>query len=268
MNSNSNHPKQTALITGASSGIGYDLAKLFAADGYNLVIIARDKEKLIQFASELKEKYGIFVKVIAKDLSKLEAATEIFMELEHDEAICIDVLVNNAGFAVYGPFADTHFTTELDMMRVNMITLVHLTKFFIPLMIKQERGRILNVASTAAFQPGPLMAVYYASKAFVLSFSEALANELRGTGITVTTLCPGPTTSEFQKRAQMEESKLVKGKKIMSSEEVAKIGYEGMKKGKTIVIPGFKNKVLTFLNRLVPRSFAVEVVRRIQEKDV
>ncbi len=259
-------PKKTALVTGASGGIGYELAKLLAQDNYDLVLVARDKEKLIQFAGVLKEKFGISVKVIAKDLSNPNSATEIFMELEHDDAIKIDLLVNNAGFATYGAFAETHFTTELQIMQVNMITPVHLTKFFLAHMLKQKSGKILNVASTAAFLPGPLMAVYYATKAFALSFSEALANELKGTGVSVTALCPGPTESGFQKRAGMEESRLVKGKKTMSAEAVAKIGYVGLKKNKTVVIPGLKNKLLVELVRITPRNLVTQIVRMAQEK--
>ncbi len=256
--------KQNALITGASSGIGYELAKLFAHDGYNLVLVARNEQKLNQIANEWKQKYCIAVKVIAKDLSMSTSPEEIFAQLQQ-EAIKVDVLVNNAGFASYGLFHETNVTDELQMMQVNVVCLTHLTKLFLKDMVKQGSGKILNVASTAAFQPGPLMAVYYATKAYVLSFSEAIANELEGTGVTVTALCPGPTESGFQQRAAMEDSKLVSGQKIMDAETVAKIGYRALLEGKTVVIPGLKNKLLAESVRFTPRKIVTKLVRTMQE---
>lgn len=257
--------KKTALITGASGGIGYEFAKLFAREGYNLVLVARSRDKLTQIADELKSKFGISVKVIAKDLSIASAPEDIFNELQQD-LIKIDVLVNNAGFAAYGEFAKTDLNAELQMMQVNMVCLTHLTKLFIPGMLKQGDGKILNIASTAAFQPGPLMAVYYATKAYVLSFSEAIANELQDTGVTVTVLCPGPTESGFQQRANMEESKLVSGQKIMDAETVAQIGYRGLMDNQTVVIPGLKNQLLTQSVRFMPRKMVTKIVRKMQEK--
>ncbi len=256
--------KQTALITGASGGIGYELTKLFAHDGYNLVLVARSEQKLTQIANDLKQKYGIAVKVIAKDLSIPTASEEIFQQTQQ-ESIKVDVLVNNAGFASYGLFHEIDMTSELQMMQVNVVCLTHLTKLFLPDMVKQGSGKILNLASTAAFQPGPLMAVYYATKAYVLSFSEAIANELEGTGVTVTALCPGPTESGFQQRAAMEDSKLVSGQKIMDAETVAKIGYRGLLDGKTVVIPGVKNKLLAESVRFTPRKIVTKLVRNMQE---
>ncbi|MBO3457485.1 SDR family oxidoreductase [Aetokthonos hydrillicola Thurmond2011] len=256
--------KQTALITGASGGIGYEFAKLFAQDGYNLVVIARSGQKLTQIAHDFKQKYGIEVKAIAKDLAIPTAAEEIFTQLQQ-ESIKVDVLVNNAGFASYGLFQENDITKELEMMQVNMVTLTHLTWLFLKDMIGQGYGRILNLASTAAFQPGPLMAVYYATKAYVLSFSEAIANELEGTGVTVTALCPGPTESGFQQRAAMEDSKLVSGQKIMDAETVAQIGYRSLLEGKTVVIPGLKNKILAESIRFTPRKVVTKLVRIMQE---
>ncbi|WP_017318470.1 SDR family NAD(P)-dependent oxidoreductase [Mastigocladopsis repens] len=256
--------QQTALITGASGGIGYELAKLFARDGYNLVLVARTGQKLAQIADDFKQKFRITVKVIAKDLSIATAPDEIFQQLQQ-EGIKVDVLVNNAGFATYGFFHEIDLKPELQMMQVNMVCLTHLTKLFLKDMVKQGFGRILNIASTAAFQPGPLMAVYYATKAYVLSFSEAIANELEDTGVTVTALCPGPTESGFQQRAAMEDSKLVSGQKIMDAETVAKIGYSGLLEGKTVVIPGVKNNILAQSVRFTPRKLVTKLVRNMQE---
>jgi uncharacterized protein len=262
---NRGNQQKTALITGASGGIGYEFAKLFAQDGYNLVLIARSKEKLAQVAQNLQGKFGISVKIIIKDLGVPTAPEEIFTELQN-EGTKIHALVNNAGFGSYGLFAETDINVELQMMQVNVVSVTHLTKLFVREMIKQREGKILNVASTAAFQPGPLMAVYYATKAYVLSFSEALANELEGTGVTVTALCPGPTESGFQKRADMEQSKLVSGQKIMDAETVAKIGYRGLMENKTVVIPGLKNQILAQSIRITPRNLVTKIVRNLQER--
>ncbi len=255
---------KTALITGASSGIGYELTKLFASDGYNLVLVARNQGQLMQIADELKEKYGVSVKVISKDLSAASASEEIFRELQQ-ESIEIDALVNNAGFATYGLFSETDLAAELRMMQVNMVTLTHLTKLLLSGMLQRRRGKILNVASTAAFQPGPLMAVYYATKAYVLLFSEALADELRGTGVNVTALCPGPTESGFQKSANMEDSKLFSGE-VMDAQTVARIAYRGLMTNKTVVIPGLRNKILVESVRIFPRKIVTRVVRNLQER--
>ncbi len=254
---------KTALITGASSGIGYELAKLFAQDGYRLVLVARHRDHLLYVAGQLRETYDVSVTVLVKDLSITTAAAELVAELRQ-AGLPIDVLVNNAGFGAYGPFAQTSLTAEQEMMQLNMVSLVQLTKLLLPDMVSEAKGKILNVASTAAFQPGPLMAVYYATKAFVLSFSEALANELRGTGVSVTALCPGPTQSGFQQRSGMQRSRLMSGK-IMDAETVAKIGYRGLMKNKTVVIPGLKNKLLALAVRFVPRNVVTRVVRVIQE---
>jgi short-subunit dehydrogenase len=175
------------------------------------------------------------------------------------------VLVNNAGFPVYGLFNETDLEVELEMLQVNVIALTALTKLFLKGMVERRYGRILNLASTAAFEPGPLMAVYYASKAYVLSFSEALANELRGTGITVTTLAPGPTRTGFQKRGQLEDSRLVQGE-IADAQSVALAGYRGLMAGKTLVIPGFTNKLIPLIVRVSPRGMITRVVRRMQER--
>src|SRR3989440_6797280 len=236
--------EKNALITGASSGIGYELTRLFAHDGYNLVLVARNQKQLVQMADELKEKYSVSVKVISKDLSAASAPEEIFTELQQ-ESRGIDALVNNAGFATYGLFSETDLEAELQMMQVNMVTLTHLTKLFLPGMLNKRMGKILNLASTAGFQPGPLMAVYYATKAYVLSFSEALANELSGTGVTVTALAPGATETGFSAHAGSEQYRLFRGA-TMDARTVAQAGYAAMLQGKSLVIPGLRNKLLAF----------------------
>jgi uncharacterized protein len=250
----------TALITGASSGIGLELARIFAREGYGLVLVARDQKRLEKLAGELKP---ASVQVIAKDLSQPDVPQEI-----HRQVPRVDVLVNNAGFSDFGKFAETSLSEELKMIQVNMTAPVILTKLYLSGMIAARSGRIMNVASTAAFQPGPLMAVYYASKAFLLSFSEAIANELEGTGVIVTALCPGPTATEFQQRAKMQDSGLVKGKKIMDARTVAEAGYRGLMAGKTIVIPGLKNKLLAQSIRISPRSMVTKTVRNMQAPKV
>lgn len=256
--------QKTALITGAASGIGYELARFFADDGYNLVLVDRNDESLVNVAHELKDNFQILVTLITKDLSISTSPLEIFTQLQQ-KSIHIDVLVNNAGFGNYGFFSATDLGSDLEMLQVNLVCLTHLTKLFLREMVKRGEGKILNVASAAAFQPGPLMAVYFASKAYVLSFSEAIANELQGTGVTVTTLCPGPTESAFHQRTGMADTKLVKGKKMMDAATVAKIGYRGLMANKTIVIPGVKNRLQAELVRFIPRNIVTKLVRIMQE---
>src|SRR2546423_6004428 len=193
----------TALITGASSGIGLDLARLVAADGNNVVLVARSGDKLAELAAELESKHHIRAFVAPIDLADPGAPEELYHVLE-EQGIAIDILINNAGFGTHGPFAEADLAAQMQMLQVNVAALTQLTWLFLQPMIRRKQGRIMNVASTAAFQPGPFMAVYYASKAYLLSFSEALANELHGTGVTVTTLCPGPTITGFQHRAGLE----------------------------------------------------------------
>jgi hypothetical protein len=257
--------RQTALITGASGGIGEEIARTLAARGYDLVLVARTEAKLAQLGAELMQRHGISATPIAADLADRAAPQQIVDRLAAN-ALSIDILVNNAGFATYGSFADLDINGELQLLQVNIVALAHLTRLLLPGMIARRNGRIMNVASTAAFMPGPLMADYYASKAFVLSFSEALHNELQGSGITVTALCPGPTSTGFQARAQMEDSKLVRGRRIMDAGTVARAGVEGMLAGRPLVIPGFMNRVMAFLPRLVPRSILPGIVRSAQER--
>jgi uncharacterized protein len=257
--------RPTALITGASSGIGYELARAFAVHGHNVVLVARSKERLVPLASELEAAHGIAAWVIPADLAVPTAPTEVYAEVER-LGIAVDVLVNNAGFGTNGPFAETELTDELQMLQVNVVALTHLTKLFLRDMLARRHGRIMNVASTAAFQPGPFMAVYYASKAYVLSFSEALAAELQASGVTVTALCPGPTVTEFQQRAQMQDTRLMHSPLVMDAAKVARIGYRGLMAGKVIVIPGVANRLLASVVRLTPRAFVRQVTRRLNER--
>ena len=226
--------------------------------------MARSHDRLAELAARLESEFRVKTLVIARDLSRPTAVDEIYEEVSA-ASMTVEMLVNNAGFPVFGLFAQTQLETELEMLHVNVIALTALTKLFLRGMVERQAGRILNLASTAAFEPGPLMAVYYASKAYVLSFSEALANELRGTGVTVTALCPGPTRTGFQKRGVMEASRLVQGQ-IADAKSVAVAGYRGMMSGKTIVIPGFSNKLIPWVVRVSPRGVVTRVVRRMQER--
>jgi len=226
--------------------------------------VARSHDKIAELAARLESEFRVKTLVVARDLSKPTAVDEIYEEVSA-ASMSIDLLVNNAGFPVYGRFVDTDWQAELDMLQVNVVALTALTKLFVRGMVERRNGRILNLASTAAFVPGPLMAVYYASKAYVLSFSQALANELQGTGVTVTALAPGPTRTGFQKRGVMEDSRLVRGQ-IADAKSVAAAGYRGMMRGKTIVIPGFSNKLIPWVARVSPRGAVTRVVRRMQER--
>ena len=255
---------KTALITGASSGIGYELALLLAQDRFDCILVARNRDKLTELAARLESEFRVKTLVIPKDLSRPTAVDEIYEEVTAIP-MQVDVLVNNAGFTAFGLFVETDLQTELEMLQVNVIALTALTKLLLKGMLERRAGRILNLASTAAFEPGPLMAVYYASKAYVLSLSEALANELHGTGVTVTALCPGPTRTGFQKRGVMEDSRLVQGN-IADAASVALAGYRGLMAGRTIVIPGFTNKLIPWVVRLSPRGVVTRVVRRMQER--
>ncbi|VAW20573.1 hypothetical protein MNBD_BACTEROID01-165 [hydrothermal vent metagenome] len=257
--------KKTALITGASSGIGLELAKIHASKGGNVVLVARNISKLDELKSELEKKYSISAYTIGKDLSLHNSAQQVYDETTRQN-IQIDYLINNAGFGDYGNFYETALDKELQMINLNIIALTQLCKLYLKNMIKRGSGKIMNVASTAAFQPGPTMAVYFATKAYVLHFSEAIGNEAGDKGVTVTALCPGPTISGFQAAAAMEESNLVKGKKLPGSKEVAEYGYKAMMKGKAVAIHGIKNYLLANSVRFAPRALVVKMVRGMQSK--
>src|SRR6266480_482859 len=254
---------RTALITGASSGIGLELARLFAKDKYQLILVARNREKLQQLADELKQQNGVQSRIVEADLSNIAVTKNIFSSLKN-EGIQIDFLVNNAGFGDFGFFVESDWNKTEQMINVNITALTYLTHLFLPPMVKRGYGRIMNLASTAAFQPGPTMSVYYATKAYVLHFSEAIGNELEGTGVKVTALCPGPTESGFQAAARLEESRMVKGRKLPSSKQVAEFGYKAMMKGKPVAIHGLFNYLLAQAPRFAPRSWVVKIARKIQ----
>jgi short-subunit dehydrogenase len=255
--------KGLAIVTGASSGIGYELCKQFASDGYSLLITARGQDRLDALAEELR-KGGAAATVFSKDLASPEAPQQLF-EATQTISQPVEILVNNAGFGTFGPFVETDPASTLEMMRVNIIALTHLSRLFLPQMLKRGRGRILNVASIAAFQPGPLMAVYYASKAYVLHFSEALASELRGTGVTVTVLCPGPTETGFKERAGIGDNWLFRKRRMMTARRVAEVGYAALMRGRRLVVPGFRNKLLIHSVRLAPRRIVTAAVRLLQQ---
>jgi short-subunit dehydrogenase len=260
-----NATTQTALITGASGGIGYELAKLFAQDRYNLVLVARSVDQLNQVAAELREQFGTTVKIIALDLAMAGAAKVLFDQLQ-SEAVEVDVLVNNAGFGSFGEFAGISEEEILGQIQLNVTALTYLTRLFLPGMLARRRGKIMNVASTAAFQPGPLMAGYYATKAYVLSFSEALANEVAGTGVVISCFCPGATDTGFAKRAGSENSRLFKKLGAMNAETVARDGYRGLMAGRTLVISGVQNWLVAESVRFAPRKMVTAISRWVAEK--
>lgn len=255
---------KTALITGASGGIGAELARVHASAGGGLVLVARTVKKLDELKAELISKYHIKVHIIVKDLAEKDSVRELYDEVLA-KGLEINFLINNAGFGDFGFFADTDWRKQEKMINLNVTALTHLTRLFIPDMIRRGEGKILNVASTAAFQPGPTMSVYFATKAYVLSFSQAINNELREHGITVTALCPGSTESDFH-CVTMGDPGLVKERKMDSAIDVAEFGYSSMIKGKPVAIYGFKNALMANAVRFFPREFIVSMARRIQEK--
>jgi uncharacterized protein len=254
-----------ALITGAASGFGYEFSKLLAEDSYNLILVDINGPGLEEVKQEIVKKYSVGIELLVQDLSKPGCALDIFSTVRQYH---IDILINNAGYGLYGFFSATDWQIEEDMISLQVLTLTHLTKLVLKDMIARGKGHIMNVSSMAAFQPGPLMAVYYATKAYILSFSEALANEVKGTGVTVTAFCPGQTETNFQKKvAFYSDSKLSHTGKLMADpRKVAKTGYKAMMAGKSIVIPGKFNKLLVQLHRIMPRKTTVSLVRKLQEK--
>jgi hypothetical protein len=255
--------RPTALITGASGGIGAALAIAFAKRQHHVILVARSEQALHEQALVLAGRYGIEALAIPCDLSKPGAAERLMGELLKQQRR-VDVLVNNAGFATYGPFHTEDARQTHDELQLNITALTELTRLLLPDMLTRGTGRILNVASIAAFLPGPLMAVYYATKAYVLSFSVALGEECRGTGVTVSCLCPGPTATGFQARAKMEKSNLFRLSSVMSAEDVAEAGADGCLAGRAIIVPGWKNKILTWSSHWLPRPWLARIVRQIQ----
>ena len=251
----------TALVTGASAGLGAEFARLCAAGGYDVVLVARSAARLGELADALSGRYGIAARSLPSDLSDPAAPSEILARMAGTP---VDLLINKAGLGLRGAFAETDWARESSLLQVNVLSLAHLTKLFLPEMLRRRTGRILNVASTAAFVPGPFMAVYYASKAFVLSFSEALANEVQGTGVSVTALCPGPTRTDFAEVAGVTDTPLFHGP-TMSAEEVARIGYDAMMAGKSSVVAGARNRWTMRGARLLPRSWVASTTRRLNQ---
>ncbi len=240
-----------ALITGGSVGIGAALADVFARHGHDLILVSRNREKLEARGRDIQQKFGVQVVCLPEDLTD-PAGPQRLHQAVAERKLAVEYLVNNAGVGLYGKFATTDLDAELKMIQLNVTSVVDLTKRFLPAMIERRSGRILNVASTAAFVPGPWMSVYYATKAFLLSFSQAIDYELKPHGITVTTLCPGPTESEFKVRARSQRSRLFE-RFVMDAPPVARVGYDAMMKGQSVAVPGLRNKLIPAAVRFVPR---------------
>jgi len=256
--------KSFALITGASRGIGLELAKECAKHGHDVVLIARRQDALEAAAGQIEGKYGVRAIVVPADLRDLAAPSEI-LAATLEQRIEVHMLINNAGFGLGGEFLETDIERELEMIHVNVSALTHLTKLFAPPMVKRRSGRIMNVASTASFQPGPLMSVYYATKAYVLSFSEAIAEEWRNTGVTVTALCPGATATDFAETAQISNTRLFQKLGVADAGNIARYGYKAMMRGDRVAIPGWRDKLMIQSERFVPRRLVTAIARKVQE---
>jgi short-subunit dehydrogenase len=257
--------RRTALITGASGGFGTEFARLFASDGFDLILVARSGAAMEEIAQLEEERHGISVTVLPKDLSKPGAARDLMASV-NERHLHVDALVNNAGFSTYGPFAETDEGTLADMLEVNMTTLTQLTRACLPGMIAHGWGRVLLLGSVGSFSPAPMTAAYAATKAYVLSLGLALAEELKGTGVSVTTLCPGPTRTGFQTRAQMDDSKLVAGRRLPAAEDVADAGYAAMKRGRPYLVTGGPSRLFAFGTRFLPRTMATTIAGRSQRR--
>lgn len=250
--------RSCVLITGATTGIGYEFAKLYAEEGYNLILIARNKVKLEERKYELNLLYNVNIHILVLDLALDNSCDEIINYINRKN-LTVDVLINNAGIGTFGYIAEIDLEEEMKLIDINIKALTKLTKLILPSMIENGEGAILNVASTAAFCAGPKMAVYYASKAYVLNFTEALYEEVRDRGIKVSCLCPGAVKTEFQDRAGIKKKEIAK-KNLMMPKDVARIAYRDFNKGKLIIIPGFKNKLMVFLNKFMPRSLSRKII--------
>jgi uncharacterized protein len=257
--------RPTALVTGASSGFGVEFTRLFGADGWNVVMVARSGAAMEVVAQEVEERDGVEVIVMPKDLSLANASAELVEQIEQ-RGVRVEAVVNNAGFSTYGPFAATDPATMSDMVQVNVQVLTELTRAFLPAMVERGRGWVMLLGSVGSFAPAPMTAAYAASKAYVLSLGLALNEELKGTGVTVTTLCPGPTETGFQARADMHDSKLVRGKTLPSAREVAEAGYAAMKRGRPYLVTGGPSRAFAFGTRFLPRTTASAIAGRSQER--
>ena len=257
--------QKTVLITGATKGIGYELAKLFARDSYNLVLVARNTNLLREVKKELNDDHPeIDIAIISIDLSKPGAAPEVFRNTE-EKGLAVDVLVNNAGIGDFGKFYREDYSRISSLLHINIIALTELTRLYLEPMVRRGDGKILNVSSVAGFMPGPYMAIYYASKAYVLSFSEAISSELAGTGVTVTTSCPGPTKTGFQQEVGSESSFLARFHLLASAKEVAEDAYKALQKGRKIEIPGIFNLTLVGTSKILTDKIKARIVKRLQE---
>lgn len=263
MTTNNEKKRQTALVTGASMGIGVDLAECFARNGYDVIVTARSESALREVSAKLAKAHNVHVTPIAQDLGQIGGGAKL-AEAIRQRGLNVDVLVNNAGYGYAGAFSESDIDTQLGMIDLNDRALVELTHIYWPRMLANRSGGVLNVASTAAFQPGPLMAIYYASKAFVLSFSEALWEEARGTGVHVSCLCPGPTVSNFRQRAGTDKKKLSQSTTPMTSASVAELGYRAWKDNKRVEITGLRNRVLAAAVPFLPRTTILGIVRNLQ----
>jgi uncharacterized protein len=257
--------RPTALVTGASSGFGAEFTRLFGADGWNVVMVARSGAAMEAVAQEVEERDGVEVTVVPKDLAKPGASEEL-VSLTEQRGQRIDALVNNAGFATYGPFVETDAAAMSDMIQVNVTVLTELTRAFLPGMVERGRGRLLLLGSVGSFASAPRTGAYAATKAYVLSLGLALEQELKGTGVGVTTLCPGPTETGFQSRADMHDSRLIRGRTLPSAREVAEAGYAAMKKGRPYLVTGGPSRAFAFGTRLLPRTTAASIAGRSQAR--
>jgi hypothetical protein len=256
--------RKTALVTGAASGFGLEFSKLLASDDFDLILIDNNLQMLNSAKELIISKFGVEVELLHTDLSKPGSADEIYSSVRDKQ---VEILINNAGYGLFGYFTQTNWQKEEDMINLHVLTLTHLTKLFLRDMVERGSGKIMNVSSLAAFQPGPLMAVYYASKSYILSFSQALANEVKGTGVSITVFCPGQTKTRFQEMvAQNSASQISKSPWIADASKVARLGYRALQSGKIVFVPGFANKFIVQLNRFVPGKVSASLVRILQEK--
>ena len=260
---------QTVLITGASSGIGLALAEVFARNQYSLILVARSEDKLQDLSQKLSSQYGTQATVFSHDLTDKDAPQQLFDQVQQNN-LSVDVLVNNAGYGDYAKFVSSDWEKLQGMILLNVLATTHLTRLFLPAMVSRGAGKILNVSSTAAFQPGPMMAVYFATKAYVLSFSEAIAAETEDAGITVSTLCPGPTQSDFIGKANMDKMALANNEsesKLPTAADVAEFGYDALQKGQVVAVHGLANQLIAFSTRLAPRAIIRKGVKQFMASE-
>ena len=250
---------KTSVVTGGASGIGLELVKLLIEDNYKVFIVDNNKNNLEQLKKSLNPKYFVGIK---EDMSCLSSPKKIYKKLKNEN---IDVLINSAGFGDYGKFHKTDWKKEEKMINLHVVNTTHLTKLFLKDMVKKNDGKIMNISSVAAFQPGPLMSLYYATKAYILHFTEAISNEVKDKNICISALCPGQTKTNFQTNVSSKKNQIMFN--VSCPEKVAKYGYSALKANDTVIIPGDFNKFLVFLNRLLPRSVVTKIVRYIQEKN-